>query len=458
MGMAAAAFLLGAISFWLLWDGAGRMIRKVAFREALGAHDSEEYQLASDKLDTVMRWDKANPLPRILMAKIHVEKGNDEEAQALYEGLAGSEAAPPEIHAGLGGMYLRQAFAEADKGKGEKLLADADAAFGKAGALPEAGVGRAWVKLVRAVKNGTSRAEAAKDFAAALEAAKSNPPERAGVEDLYAGLAVASYDAAKWNKLGADAAKAYHTFNAKSETALANVLLYEAQYLEQGLLKPATEAEVTLLWADMVKRIQVFLKPQYSLIKEPESREALMDYTLAAALWMTQKERYQDVLNSIAAGELDRPEFYTTLRNSWFFLYFAQEVCAARPFEGKPNIIRRLSVSIDGAIAALSQNEVLSRQNPDYIALALQFQAYGDYMIWKETGGPAFLPVAAAALNRALKLVPGDYRIQRNLAFVLWANKQIDEAIKMIPTLEEAAKTPEEKADLEEAKKYLKDQ
>lgn len=459
LGMAAGAAVLTLISIWLCYDGAGRLIRKMAFRTALEGHDSTEYGLAVDKLETVIKWDAQNPLPRILMAKIHVEKGEDAEAQELYSDLIakGEDTAHPEIHAGIGVMYLRQADKEKASDKAAKLLSDAEAAFGKAGALPEAGVGRATARLLRALRSGGARADAAKEFGAALEAAKVNPPGREGIEDLYAGLAVASFDPAKWNKQGYEAAKSYHTFNAKSETALANIMFYEAQFLDQLLLKPASDAEVGPLWAEIVKRVGVFIKPQYALIKDSETREALMDYNLAAVLWMTDKARYQDALGFMLT-ELNRSEFYATLQNSWLYLYFSQNLCAARPFEGQPNAINTLYGLIESAIAELSRNEGAAKQNPDYLPLALQFQALGDYTIWKNTGDLRFLPRAEDALARALKLAPDDYRIQRNLAYTYWAGKKVDEATKLIPKLEEAAKTTEEKADLEEVKKYLKDQ
>ncbi len=385
--------------------------------------DSNDLENARKDLEDALRWKADHAGARELLAKIQCDIGQMDAAEANYNRLLDQGYAPPQVHAGLGVVFLKKADkAEAKDAAGP--LKQARDCFERASGVPEAAIGLGHCDILQAERLGAPADP--KRFSAALQRFRKIRDDmnarqdyralisRWGVADYFSGLgkALAASEAPEERKEAASAFRSWNQMARRSPIPMGNFLAMETRRYEE---RAFTLQEMTGLKAEAM-----------ALRRETE-------------LWKIQKEAF---------GALKEPWLYYTLALSKAFLDagveaeyegLVRELINTQGFENRLDIflfdasMRTRRVLRDEAAGNLEQQVFKNSQS--YKALlsqgvikdesakiprALAHNNLGWMEAWlgSYTGSDGKLGEARNQFLDAVKIFPEDYVYNRNLCVV----------------------------------------
>lgn len=438
--MGSISTVLIILTLILTVKGTFQLIRKVKFGKALHSHDSYQIDGAKDALESTIGWHSENAEARILLAKIHVERGNWNEAEEQYQAVEDLGTLVDLAKIGRGIMYLRRADASDKPDEITEFVGKAEAALSSAKGI-EKKIALATAKLIRARRLGGDIDAARTAFASAMTAAQSSPPPTLeACMDLYGGLSAAGHDSSRYVPQAAEAARAYLQYDPGNLVALQNLIVFEAQTFEFDLHEiPDTDMELFRKTLDI--RVRSYMG---ALIRDHQKshgmRSALMTFMLSVAYWHLQRRAWDDALEMVQR-QLKRPEFRDHVEPELLNIYVCKRLCQAPKFARRAHMLNvtrgHIQIYLRGGYA--KEEKKLKAKYPTLKADLLHMMAYARYMVWMDEKDPNMVRDAIGELEEADTALPGDYAIQRNLAVALRVREEYEKAQALLPKLEEAA-------------------
>jgi tetratricopeptide (TPR) repeat protein len=419
---------------------------KVNLVSGYESFDTNELEAARNNLKTALSWKPDHRGARELLAKIQCDTNQLDESLANYSRLLELGYAEPQVHAGLGAVFLKKADKAADAKEVAPLLKQARDYFEKAAGVAEGAVGLGHCDLLQAERQGV--ASDLKRFDAALqrfrkirEELNAKPDYRArcssaGVVDFYAGLGKAlSASAVPEDHRAASAAfRAWYQLGRRAVTPMCNILAVETRrfdgrtYSQQEMMALKPEAQALRREMDAWK----LQKDAYRDVKEP-----WLQYTLALAkafLDAGSDAEYENLIRELGAG--------AGFENRLDVFLFDAGSRTARVLrdEAAPNLDQYVQKTSLSYKALLSQSAI-----KDESAKLVRALAYNN-MGWMEAWSGSWsvneqrLKEAQIQLTEAVKLFPDDYIFNRNLCVVLRRLRRPDREVQ--PYLDKAKAAP----------------
>lgn len=391
-------------------------------RQAYQSYDATLTTPALEHLESALWWNSGHKGARVLRAKILCDDGTAgklEEAKRGYLTLERDGFREPQVYAGLGVVYLKQAD-QAPVAEADPLIEKAKEAFNNAGGIPESHIGLGHCDLIKARKKNDAAflAAARTKFLAVREIMEKDAEFRAqctrdGLIDYYSGMGKALALGGAFDPASVKALKACSQLSGRWIMPKANLLRLEAVRLgavqmELGETKKAKEDGLLLL--NKARSTGVSGRGDKEIMEE-----ARLVYTLslASALGRAGDYRgYEELRVRAASGAPNKlgPFLFDAV-------YKTEQV-----EKGHPDTIQ-MGKLVGGAARAyraiLPKLNVDDAAQKDLRARVLNNAAWMD--IWKgdlRKGVVRYYREGHARLMEAVRLSPNDYVINRNLVVV----------------------------------------
>ena len=439
--MASISTVLIIVTLILTVKGTFQLIRKIKFGNALHSHDSYQIDGAKDSLESAIGWHSDNAEARILLAKIHVERGNWSEAEEQYRAVEGLGTLADLAKTGRGIMYLRRADASDKPDEITEFVGKAEAELSNANGI-EAKIGLATAKLIRARRLDGDIDAARSAFASAMTAAQSKkpPPTLEGCMDLYGGLAAAGHDPSRYVPQAAEAARAYLQYDPSNLVALQNLIVFEAQKFEFDVHQIA-ETDMEMFRESLDIRVRSYMGGLISKHqKRPGMRSALLDFMMSVIYWHLQKRAWDEALD-VVKWQMKRPIFNDYVEPELLNMYVCMRLCQAPKFARRANMVNVTRGDMRNYLRNryVTEEKKLKAKYPTLKADLLHMMAYARYTVWMDQKDRNMVRDAIKDLEDADTALPDDYAIQRNLAVALRVREEYEKAQALLPKLEEAA-------------------
>lgn len=419
---------------------------KVNLVSGYESFDSNELESAKSSLKAALDWKPDHRGARELLAKLQCDSNMFEESEANYEKLLAQGHAEPQVHAGLGVVYLKKADKATDAKDMASFLKQARECFERASAVPEGAIGLGHCDLFQGER--LTPATDARRFDSAIQRFRKIREEMnskadyragcslAGIVDYYAGLgkALAATRTPEDNKAASAAFRAWYQIGRRNPTPMGNILAVETRRFEDRT---------------------------YSLQEMAAMKPEALALRREMDLWRTQKEAFREVKEPwlhftlalarafMAAGS--DPDYETLVREllsgSGFenrldvYLFDASTRTAqVLKDEAAPNADQRVQKTALAYRALLNQAVLKDEAVKEIRGIAL------NNLGWMEAWSGSFnaseqkLKEAQVQLAEAVKLFPDDYVFNRNLCVVLRRLRRPEKEIQ--PYLEKAKAAP----------------
>lgn len=231
------SLVLGLVSVALGWFAYVNWRFEANLAEGLREFAQGRPGVARMSLKSALEYRSIDIPSRELLAKIECDEGNLSEAAKQYKILRLQGHRSPTVPVGLGVVALREACKLEDPKAVAAKVREAVEEFTKAnGLVPEADLGLAHSELILAWKfNETARAAKAKGFFEKIRATMDGKPEyrgavtRDGLVDYYSGLGKVLASGDGYDPAATAAYRACHQYARRWLQPLSNVLIVEAR-------------------------------------------------------------------------------------------------------------------------------------------------------------------------------------------------------------------------------------
>lgn len=420
LGVAAALTLVSMAVIYLAF---GNWRFKTELTDGYEAYDRGIPGRAATALKDALSWRPTHRGARELLAKIAVESGNLDEAQAHYEKLQKLGHDSARVRVGLGVIALRKADGAEDLKQAQDLVKQAQDYFrGVAGTLPEAelGLGHCELLLAARLKDPARIETARKTFEkvrAALDAdgALRAKITRDGLVDYYAGLGRALSQGVAYDPAAAAAWRACQQYARRWLVPQAALLSLEARRLMEwregldGLNRIRVDANrLRNEAADQIRRSGDTARP----LVEP-----WMVYSLSLAQAWARSGSLAEHQNIVS--DITRPGFGIEGRLEPFIVDANVKLELAAKDQNRAlqeQAVTRALVSLtDIERRATSPDDLTKERRARALNQAAALEAWragasGNKLLWQS---------AYRKLQEALKLFPDEYVYNRNAAVIL---------------------------------------
>ena len=440
LGVAAALAVLSIVFGYMAFV---RWRFKVNLVSGYEYYDANEVENARKSLEAALSWREEHTGARELLAKLQCDLKQLDGAEAHYNRLLDQGYSVPQVHAGLGVVFLKKADAATDPQEVASRLKQARECFERAGSVPEASIGLGHADLLEAERvagaDDPKRYEAAiQRFAKVRQEMEGRQEYRAectreGVIDYYSGLGKALAYAAttEERQVAASAFRSCSQMEGRWTFPLCNLLAMETRRFAEGSFSNpemlGLKAEITAFRREM--SLWKSQREVYADLKEPWLHHSFA--VAKAFIEAGDVSGYDAVVRDLTGGGgfNDRLDPYLFDAGCRTRLALADEAAAL--------VERHMSDASKAYRTLLGQS--LIRDDSAKLHRALANNNLGWTMAWlgSYAGNETRLREAQGYLGEAAKLFPEDYVFNRNLCVVLKRLRRPDREIQ--PFLEKAS-------------------
>lgn len=244
----------------------------------IGAYRTYHIGLPNAKpyLQAAIDWNPEHPGPRELLAKILCDEDKLDEALEQYEEVLRLQPGAPQIHAGIGVVYLKKADKAKSAAEATPLVKQAEAAFKAAGGIPEAAIGLGHCELILASKGETPRYPTARQMFEKIRSQMSSASYAAtctpdGLVDYYSGVARSLAGGGEYDPGATAGYRACTQVRRRWSTPLSSILAVEARRFDTGKFTPEQMAALRKPAQELLSEMAGHWKGGrgYSELKEP---------------------------------------------------------------------------------------------------------------------------------------------------------------------------------------------